>query len=87
MRRLKVPLSVIIVLLVFVDAVVAIHLWTSGWPKRVSLSDVAPGVAKVQVALIPFTATDWLILAAVITFHAVISCATWKAWRSGGVRV
>ena len=87
MRRLKVPLSVLFVLLVLVDAVVAFHVWKSGWPKRVSLSDVGPGVAQIQVAPIPFTGSDWLILAVVIAFHTVISYATWKAWRSGAVRV
>ena len=76
MRRLKLPLTALLALLFLVDAVVGFRLLSSGWPKHVSLSDVTPGVAEIRVMPVPFTGSDWLILAAVIAAHTVlfISC-------------
>jgi hypothetical protein len=87
MRRLKVPVTVLLFLLVFVDAVIGFHLWKSGLPKRVSLSDVKPGVAEIQVTSFSFIPADWLILIVILAFHAVLFYLAWKAWHSGPVRV
>jgi hypothetical protein len=86
MRRLKLPVTILLFLLVLVDAVAGSHLWRSGWPKRVRLYDIKPGVAEIQVTPIPFTGSDWLILVAVIAIHAALVCLVWKAWRSSFVR-
>jgi hypothetical protein len=86
MRRLKAPLTALFVLFVLIDAVVGFRLFSSGWPKQVSLSDVKPGGAEVQVASIPFTGSDWLMLVGVIVVHAVLVYLVWKAWHSSPVR-
>ena len=82
MRRLKAPLTALLALVVLIDAVVGFHLFSSGWPRRVSLSDVKPGSAEIQVASIPFTGSDWMILVGVIAIHAVLLYLVWKAWHS-----
>jgi len=72
--------------LVLVDTVVGAHLWKSGWPKSVSVTDVRPGVAEIQVTLIRFTGADWLVLSMIVVLHAVLFFLVWKAWRSSPVR-
>ena len=86
MRRLKAPLTALLVLLIFVDGVVGFRVFSSGWPKHVSLSDVKPGSAEIQVAPIPFTGSDWLILFGVIAVHPLLLYLVWKAWHSLPVR-
>lgn len=86
MRRLKGPLTALFVVFVLIDAVVGFRLFSSGWPKHVSLSDVKPGAAEVQVAPIPFAGSDWLILVAVIVVHGVLVYLLWRAWHSSAVR-
>jgi hypothetical protein len=86
MRRLKAPQTALFVLLVLMDAVVGLRLFSSGWPKHVSLSDAKPGGAEIQVTPIPFTGSDWLILLGVMAAHAILFCWLWKAWHSSPVR-
>jgi hypothetical protein len=86
MRRLKAPLTVIVFLLILVDAIAGFRIRQAGWPKRVSLSDVKPGVVKIHVVPIPFTASDGLILAATIAFHAILFYLVWKAWHASPAR-
>jgi hypothetical protein len=87
MRRMKIPLTVFLALLVLADAVVGVHLWNSGWPKRVSLSEAGSGTAEIHVIPIHFTGTDWLFLVMAIAFHAALLFLVWKAWRSSPVHV
>jgi hypothetical protein len=86
MRRLKAPLTALLILFVLIDVLVGFRLFSSGWPKHVSLSDLKPGGAAIQVAPIPFTGADWLILIGAIVVHAVLFYLVWKAWRSPPVR-
>jgi hypothetical protein len=87
MRRLKGPLTALLVLVVLIDVVVGFRLLVSGWPKRVGLASVEKGVEQVQVTPIPFTGADWLVLLLVISVHAMVLYLTWKAWHSSSVRV
>jgi hypothetical protein len=85
MRRLKVPLTALLIVFVLVDVVVGYRLWDSGWPKRVGLTADQKGIEHVQVVTIPFTGPDWLILALVVGIHAVLFYLVWKAWHSSPV--
>jgi hypothetical protein len=86
MRRLKGPVTVVVSLLALVDAVVGFHILAGGWPKRISASEVKPGVFKIHVVPIPFTAVDWLILGAIIAFHAILFYLMWKTWHASPVQ-
>ncbi len=86
MRRLRVPLTVLLVFLIAVDALVGYRLWTSGWPIRLS-GTIEGEVAKIQVTPISFTASDWFILILVVSAHALLIFLISKAWGSGSVRV
>ena len=87
MRRLKVPLTAILLVIVLVDLVVGYHLWDSGWPKRVTSNADEAGVVHFHAAPIPFTAVDWLILVLVVGVHAGLLALVWRAWRARPVRV
>jgi len=87
MHRLRIPLSVLLIVVVAVDSGVLYRLWNFGWPKRVNLTSPGPGVEQIHVLPVPFTGGDWLILALVIGAHAVLLYLTWRAWRSGPVHL
>lgn len=87
MRRLKVPLTMLLTLFVAADVIVVYKLWQSGWPKRIGLTAVQNGIEEVQVMRIPFTGSDWFILVLVIAVHAFLCFMVWRAWRSAPVRV
>ena len=86
MHRLKAPVTVVAFLLVLVDATAGFHIWRAGWPKSISMSEVKPGVFKIHVVPIPFTAVDWLILGAIIAFQATLFYVMWKTWRASPVQ-
>jgi hypothetical protein len=86
MRRWRVPLTVLLMLFVLFDCVVGAHLWRSGLLKHVSITDVKPGVARIEVTPIAFTWLDRLILLVVIAFHAVLFHVGWRAWHASPVR-
>lgn len=77
----------VLVVLILTDALVGYRLWESGWPKHVILSSGPSGVEHVRVTQIPFTGTDWIILAVVIAIHAFLGYLVWKAWRSSPIQV
>jgi len=87
MRRLRIPLTVLLGLLLLVDLIVGYRLWESGWPANILLTNPREGVEQVQVLRVPFTGTDWLILILLIGTHALMIYVVWKAWRSVRVRV
>ena len=87
MRRLKVPLTMLLALFVAADLIVACKLWQSGWPKRIGLTAVQKGIEEVQVMRGPFTGSDWFILVLVIAVHAFLCFLVWRVWRSTPVRV
>jgi hypothetical protein len=86
MRRLKMPLTALLIVFVLVDLVIGYRLWDSGWPKRIGLTADQKGIEQVHVMPIPFTGSDWLILVLVIGVHAVLFYLIWKAWHSSHVR-
>jgi hypothetical protein len=77
----------LLIVLILVDTGVGYRLWNSGWPKRVIITSVEPGIEQVQVVSVPLTGTDWLILILVIGTHAALLFLVWKAWRPAPVRV
>jgi hypothetical protein len=81
MKLLRFPLTVLLALVVLVDIGVLYRLWNSGWPKRGTLTNIKPGVERIDVVPIPFTAFDWLILLAVIVFQAGLFFFVWKMWH------
>lgn len=82
MARLKFPLTFALALFLLIDIVVALRLASSGWPKEIALSSPQPGVEQVRVIAIPFTGTDWWILALAGIVHAALAILIWKAWRT-----
>jgi hypothetical protein len=86
MRRLKMPLTVLLSVIVLMDVIVGYRLWDSGWPKHINLTSDQKGIEQVQVTPIPFTGADWLILVLVISVHAVLFFLAWKAWHASPVR-
>ncbi len=87
MHRLKVPLTVLLIVVVLADVVVGYRLWESGWPKSISLTSSREGVERVEVIPILFTASDWLILGLVVGIHGVLFYTVWRAWHSSPIRV
>ena len=87
MTRFKLPLTLALAFFLVVDLLVALRMWTSGWPKEIALSSPRPGVEQVSVMIVPFTGTDWFILAVVGVVHAALTFLVWKAWRSSHVRL
>jgi hypothetical protein len=87
MRRFRILLTVILGILVAIDAIVGYRLWESGWPKHIGLTSPQKGVEQVRVTAVPFTGPDWVILILLIGVHALLFCLVRKAWRSGPVRV
>jgi len=71
-RALRIVLSVVLGLLLLFDLVVVFKLCENGWPKQVKATDVRPGVISVKVTPIPFTKSDWWILAAFIGAHVLL---------------
>jgi hypothetical protein len=86
MHRLRLPLTAFLVVVALIDIGGVSHLWRSGWPKRVSLESVQPGVARIETTSIPFTGVDWLILALLIIFHIALFYLLWRAWRHSPIR-
>ena len=82
MARFKLPLTLALALFLVVDLVVGLRLWSSGLPREIALDSPRPGVEQVRVMAIPFTSTDWLILAVVGVVHASLAFLVWKAWRT-----
>lgn len=82
MHRLRLPLTAFLVVVALIDIGAGSHLWRSGWPKRVNLESIQPGVARIETTPIPFTGIDWLILALLIAFHVALLYLVWRAWRS-----
>lgn len=87
MRRMRLPLTVFLIFVALIDIGAGFRLWRSGWPKRVTLESIQPGVARMDTAPIPFTGVDWVILALLVTFHVVLLYLVWRSWRSSPVRV
>lgn len=86
MRRLKVPITALLLLFMLFDGVVGFRLWDSGWPKRISLTSDQKGIEQIHVAPIPFTGTDWFIFVLVIGVHVLLLYLVWKAWHASTVR-
>ena len=91
MRRFRIAFTVILGVVVAIDAIVGYRLWASGWPKLIALTSPQEGVERVQVIALPFTGADWLVLILflilLIGFHVLLCYFVWRAWRSSPVRV
>jgi hypothetical protein len=85
MRWLRIPLTAIAALLIAFDLLMVYRVSSTGWPKHLS-GTIDGGVAKIRVTPIPFTGSDWLILAVVIAVHAALFYVVWKSWHSTPVR-
>ncbi len=64
-----------------IDSVVGFKLWDSGWPRRVSISQLKEGVAQFKFTPIPFAFSDWLIMALIVGAQIVLFSWTVKAWH------
>ncbi len=81
MRKFRALLTVLLGLLLLFDGVTAFRVWWYGL-KYVSISD-----GRLSVESVPFTGTDWVVLLLLVSLHAALIYAVWKAWRSAPVRV
>lgn len=81
MRRFSVFLTLLLVLLLMFDGVIAFRIWSYGL-QTVSITN-----GRVTVESVPFTATDSLILLLLASLHGVLVFAVWKAWRPARIRV
>ena len=81
MRLLRFPLTVLLALVVLVDIGVLYRLGTSGRTNRVVLTTVHPGIERIDIVPIPFTAFDWLILVIAIAFQAGLFYVVWRIWH------
>jgi hypothetical protein len=86
MRSLRFPLTALFLVLVLVDVVVGYKLWAFGWPTQINLTSSQTGVERAHVTAIPFTGSDYLIVALIIAVHAVLLYTMWKAWHPFSVR-
>ncbi|MBI4905286.1 MAG: hypothetical protein HY820_16755 [Acidobacteria bacterium] len=81
MRRFRALFTVLLGLLLLFDGVTAFRVWWYGL-KYVSIMD-----GRLSVESVPFTGTDWVVLLLLVSLHAALIYAVWKAWHSGPVRV
>jgi hypothetical protein len=78
MRWLRALVNAALTTLPLIDIVLGYQVYKHGWPNRVTLTDIGPGTASIKVTPIPFTATDFWILAALVGMHALLVYLAWR---------
>jgi hypothetical protein len=81
MKLVRVSLRVLLVLVLLFDVVNGYRMWDLGWRKYVSTTSSG----EIFVGRIPFTATDWFVVAAIVAFHIVLIYFVWRTRRSASV--
>jgi hypothetical protein len=78
MSWFRIPINIGLAVLLLIDVRLGVQAYTQGWPARVTLSEVRPGVEAVKVSRLPFTKVDvWILIALVGTNILLV----WLAWR------
>jgi hypothetical protein len=77
----RIAIKTALVVLLLFDLVLAVQMYSHGWPSKLSLREVSPGVEAVNVSRLPFTSTDTWILAALIGTHVLLIYLAWHFRR------
>jgi hypothetical protein len=82
MRYLKLPLTVVLGVLVGLDAVIGFRVWRYGLPHRLVLRQAAPGAEGVLLQRVPFVVQDWIVLGVLTALHLGLVYLVRRSWRA-----
>lgn len=81
MRLVRLVLTVLLGMLVVMDAIVAARVAHSGWPKTL-LVTASNNAAQVEVVPVHFTASAWFFFGFYGVAQLVLLYLVWRSWRS-----
>ncbi len=77
MRWFRATINAALLILLLLDVVLGIQVYTHGWPAKITLTAAAPGVEAVKVTPLPFTTADAWILTALVGAHVLLVYLAW----------
>jgi hypothetical protein len=82
MRLLKWPLTIVLGMLIGLDAVTGYRVWHYGLPHGLVLRQAGPRAEEVLVQRVPFAPTDWMILGLLMALHLGLVYTVQRSWRT-----
>jgi hypothetical protein len=81
MHRVRFVLTVLVGILLVMDAIVAARVARSGWPKTLVIA-ASNNAAQVQVLPAHFNASAWVLFGLYGIAHFALLYLVWRSWRS-----
>ena len=81
MNYFKIPLTVLLFLVLAIEGSEAYRILVHGWPNHVEATG-SDNAMIIKVTPIPFTVTDWLILAGLFLLNVLLVYVVWRLWKS-----